>query len=313
MGQQQNAFEINPGVAEVGESAHQKLLDDSMKMPDGLGSNSLENGAQRAEAAGKDTGKVDDLDKEGSAGIINEHMQEKDGEAAEGAESFRDFIDRFEKNGKGDGSNDFSEDFFKKLNPSKITPEERSEAKQELQDMIPKIVGDGDRKAMVSLQESVIDGNVEKLGSALESLRKDPERMGRFIDELNTQLKKSGSDTRLTQAEDGRVFLHNEGGDLAVQFNKDGSTEVKSVDYTRSGAMVVNPGEVVGRSAGDVASDIGDQTVRDMRYQAPIHKLPDFRVIPKDGELKPREWLQELKGEAGAGAGIPNLRIEEKD
>lgn len=189
----------------------------------------------------------------------------------------------------------------------KVTPQDRTEAKQELQKMIPEILSDADRKALVSMQEAIIDGNVEKLGKSIASMKDDPAKLGKFANEINRELKEAGSDTRLTVAKDGRVFLSSQGGDLAVQFNADGSSEVKPVEYTRSGAMVVKPGEVVNRSSEDVGRGIGDSTTRDLRGDNLIKLIEGGgkgggKVTPmhiENWDSKPKDWLNEqLKDKA---------------
>lgn len=329
-----NAFELDHGVVnEGGASIHHRLLEDSMPSP-----NSAKDIAEKGEARQSDE-KIGEKLQSGSPsegrthGSIQEGLNSLDkidqlGELAEQL-GRKDEIDKephkqeHTKPGEGnvierierDGSLD---DMFKKLEPKKITPEQRMDAKKELQGLIPEEVSPGDRKALVSMQEAIIDGNVEKLGTSLEALRGDPERMERLINGLNKQLMKSDSDTRVTMTEDGRVFLSNPRSDTAVQFNKDGTAEVKPVEHTFSGAIVVKPGEVINRSAEDVASSIGDRTTRDINYRPifkPIEK-PDFRkpvpfdkpwddvkpLYPERGGQKqpfnPKDWIEEM-GQGG--------------
>ncbi|MBI1268987.1 hypothetical protein GC174_00995 [bacterium] len=285
-----NAFELDHGVVnEGGASIHHKLLEDSMPSP-----NSVKDIAEKGKAGQSDENPGDKLQQDS---------------ASEGgtSESFRDRLNHIKEQIKpGEGFlrdrmeiDDNIDHIFKKFDPSKITPEQRMDAKKDLQGLIPEEVSPGDRKALVSMQEAIIDGNVEKLGTSLEALRGDPERMERLINGLNKQLMKSDSDTRVTMTEDGRVFLSNPGSDTAVQFNKDGTAEVKPVEHTFSGAIVVKPGEVINRSAEDVASTIGDRTTREINYRPffkPTEK-PDFRKpLPFD---KPWDGAKPLYPEIG--------------
>ncbi|MCA9817951.1 MAG: hypothetical protein KC652_22745 [Cyanobacteria bacterium HKST-UBA01] len=331
-----NAFELNPGVMkEGGASIHHKLLEDSMPNP-----NSAKDTADKGEARQSDEkigeklqsgsasqGRthesmqdgLNDLDKSDRLGELAEQMGRKgeiDNDPHKLEHSKPDegnIIERVEK-AERNGS---LEDVFKKLEPKAVTPEQRMDAKRDIQDRIPAEVSPGDRKALVSMQEAIIDGNVEKLGQSIESLRGDPERMERLINGLNRQLKESDSDTRVTMTKDGRVFLSNPSSDTAVQFNKDGTSEVKPVEHTFSGAIVVKPGEVINRSAEDVASSIGDRTTRDINRPnfKPIEK-PDYRkpipfdkpwddikpLYPERGGPKqpfnPKDWIEEM-GQGG--------------
>lgn len=329
-----NAFELDHGVVnEGGASIHHKLLEDSMPNP-----GSAKDTAEKGEARQSDE-KLGDKLQSGSAsqGRTNESIQDglnsldkmdRLGELAEKIRGRGDIENAPNKleHAKPDEGNIIErveresslDDFIKKLQPKAITPEQRMDAKKDLQGRIPAEVSPGDRKALVSMQEAIIDGNMDKLGTSIEALRGDPERMERLINGLNRQLKESDSDTRVTMTEDGRVFLSNPSSDTAVQFNKDGTSEVKPVEHTFSGAIVVKPGEVINRSAADVASSIGDKTTREINYEPmykPIEK-PDLRkplpfdkpwgdkvpLYPDRGGPKepfnPKDWIKEM-GEGG--------------
>ena len=332
-----NAFELDHGVVnEGGASIQDKLWQDSIPNSatardtavKGEAKQTDENLGEKLQSGSASQGRthesmqdgLNSLDKSDRLGELAEQMGRKreidnDPHKLEHAKPDEgNIIERVEKAERQDSL----EDVFKKLEPKAVTPEQRMEAKKDLQGRIPAEVAPGDRKALVSMQEAIIDGNMDKLGTSIQALRGDPERMERLINGLNRQLKESDSDTRVTMTKDGRVFLSNPGSDTAVQFDKNGTAEVKPVEHTFSGAIVVKPGEVINRSAEDVASSIGDKTTREINYEPmykPIGKpdypkLPNFDkpwddikpLYPEKGGPKqpfnPKDWIEEM-GQGG--------------
>lgn len=316
-----NGFEIDvPKAAEGTNDIHQNFVAEYM--------NTQESGAHNHDSSSE---KEHPLEKKSEAGSItstladelsdrNTHQSEnrmdgkplygdKPGQISGGvADHIQEAIKGLENITRPEGNkiiDDFDKsEMIKKLRP--VSDKDREAAADELEGEIPEIVDDAAKKRMVAIQEALINGDMEDLNKALRGSSKDGKDMGKFVNELNRQLEELGSSTELVATKDGRVFVHDGSSDLAVQLNPDGSQSVRAVERTESGAIVVNPGEVINRSVDEVAGSIGDNTTRDITAKEfdfkPIHK-----PIYKPGIIDKLEGMPDGRSDKPAEAQEPNM------
>lgn len=165
-----------------------------------------------------------------------------------------------------------------------VTDEDRKEAKETLGSGMSDLIPEQDRKALTALQGALVDGDLNKLTETLKGLSGDPEKLAKYIKEINGQLDKNetlgGID--LSQDAQGNVLVYNEKGGTALQINpKTGEASLRAVERQADGSVLLKPGEVLGRTAAEVARDLGDSLTRSLTMD--FGKI----IIGKDGPGKP--------------------------
>ncbi len=163
-----------------------------------------------------------------------------------------------------------------------VTDKDRAEAKDMLGKQLSDLIPEKDREILKTMQASLIDGNLDGMKKALGSLADDPAKMDKFIKELNSELSKSGANVELAKDSQGNVLIYDRYGNTAVSINpKTGDTTLRAVERQGDGSVVLKPGEIINRQAGDVMKSIGDNATREMtepRYYKPydLRPVPDY-------------------------------------
>lgn len=188
----------------------------------------------------------------------------------------------------------------------KITEEDRTDAKDKLSKGLSDLIPEADKKTLTDMTNAVVDGNLDAFKNTLKELSNDPAKLDKFIKAFNEQMKKNGSGTELAKDSQGNVLLYDgNGGETAVSINpKTGETTLKPIERQNDGSVVVKPGEIINKTAGDVMKAIGDDTTRDIvrphiMWKEPpniIHGHPGFPGKPGGGgggggiDFKPPAW-----------------------
>lgn len=134
-----------------------------------------------------------------------------------------------------------------------------------------------DSAKITALQEGLVDGDFKKFGDTLKGMR--PEERSKFAKELNRQLKEHSAGVNLTEGKDGSLILHKNDGGTAIQFNKDGTTTLKTMEKNIDGGLNLSPGEVINQKPEEAMKSIGETAVNNLTAL----KLPDCIIEePKD-------------------------------
>ncbi|HEY9788966.1 MAG TPA: hypothetical protein V6D22_01120 [Candidatus Obscuribacterales bacterium] len=166
------------------------------------------------------------------------------------------------------------------------TDQERKDAQSQLDGQMSKLLPPEDQKTLGAMQKAVLDGDTKGFGQAIAKFKDNPEKLKAYLDEMNKNLKQSGSDTRADVDSKGNVILHN-GGDTGVVFGADGKAAVHEIKHRPDGSVVVG-GEVVGGEGADaVMKRIGDSAVTDITRGGNSNKEP---IWPENPPNKPFPW-----------------------
>lgn len=204
-----------------------------------------------------------------------------------------------------------------------VTDKNRNEAKEALGKGLSELIPEADKALLKTMQGALIDGNLDKLKGSLGSLSSDPERMEKFLKELNGQLKREGAGVELTSDGKGNVLVYENFGNTAVSINaKTGETTLRAIERQNDGSVLLKPGEIINRKPGEVMKNIGDEATRNitgMNYR--FHKYDYLDQLPRSGSsdshyknIVPSNSIKNLENMAPGKAikGIENLIPEVK-
>lgn len=133
---------------------------------------------------------------------------------------------------------------------------------------------------ITALQEGLIDGDFEKFANTLKDLK--PDERAKFAKELNRQLEEHAAGVKLTDSADGSLLLHKNDGGTAIQFNKEGTTILRTLEKNSDGDLNLKPGHVVNQKPEDAIGKIGEAAVKNMTGE----RLHDFMLIDRPYPLK---------------------------
>lgn len=144
-----------------------------------------------------------------------------------------------------------------------VSDKDRKEAQEKMDKELSGLIPEADRKAIGDLTSAVLSGDKEKLAKTVQELGKDPAKLDAYIKEMNKNLEKNGSDTRMAVNKDGKVVVYGS-GDQGVEVDpKTGKTSVFRVERDFKG-NVTQGGEVLNGNVGKALKNIGDDTTRDI-------------------------------------------------
>ncbi len=161
----------------------------------------------------------------------------------------------------------------------RVTPEDRTRAKQVLANELSELIPQADRDLMRNLQSAVIDGNLDQLRTTLRTLSADPAKLNRFIEALNRQFSRHEVFNGIELGRDGQgnVLLYKEKGNTALSINPTtGDASVRAIEVQADGSVLLRPGEIINRQPAEVLQAVGDEATRAVvgpRFQ---HRLPDY-------------------------------------
>jgi len=190
-----------------------------------------------------------------------------------------------------------------------VTDEDRAEAKEklasgDLMGLVPK----EDQEKLNTLAGALIDGDVAKLGETLKGM--SPEEVKKFVDVLNKHMNSNESfgGIELSQDAAGNVLVYGEKGGSALSIDpKTGEATVRAIEHQPDGSILLKPGEVVGKTAADVAKNLGDQMTR---------SLGDFPILRKPNPMMPprNPWIDKVPGHPGIKPLFDGMQnMEQKD
>lgn len=239
-----------------------------------VGSTAAADGVTQAAKTAAEVGEVGRAaGKEANHKEIGKHLGEK---AVEGANKIGHGVgDALIKKGGGIAWGDRL-DCFPPYKHHEITDKDRTEAKEKLAGQLSDLIPEKDREALKNLHAGLIDGNLDGMKKALNALSDDPARLAKFLKEFNTQLSKSGAGVELSQDGAGNVLIYDKfGGNTAVSINpKTGDTTLRAIERQNDGSVVLKPGEIINRQAGDVMKSLGDEATRNMTQINYIKPMP---------------------------------------
>ncbi len=168
-----------------------------------------------------------------------------------------------------------------------VTDKNRNEAKEALGNGLSELIPEADKALLKTMQGALIDGNLDKLKGSLGSLSGDPERMEKFLKEINGQLKREGAGVELTSDGKGNVLVYEKHGNTAVSINaKTGETTLRAIERQNDGSVLLKPGEIINRKPGEVMKNIGDEATRNitgMNYRFHKYEYLDQLQTPRQG------------------------------
>lgn len=171
-------------------------------------------------------------------------------------------------------SGEVSKTSFKRLNQkhflrSDVSDRDREEALDKMDNLLSELIPEADRKAIGDLTSAVLSGDIEKLAKTVQELGDDPAKLDAYIKELNKDLEKNGSDTRMAVNKDGKVVVYGS-GDRGVEVDpKTGKTSIFKVERDLTGD-VTQGGEVLNADARKTWKDISGDTTRDINGENKI-------------------------------------------
>ncbi len=179
----------------------------------------------------------------------------------------------------------WKEDWKKLFNPD-ATKEDIQKAQGELNDKMSPLVSEADRKVAQAISNAVLDGDPKALAEALSSI-KDPERLKKFVEEINHNLKEANAGVSLAVDGKGHVLAYKDNGESAVDIDpKTGATTVRPISVGLDGTVTLEPGEILNGNPQKVLKDVGNTAVRNINgpqliVEEPIHIGPHRPFHPK--------------------------------
>ncbi|MBX3134610.1 hypothetical protein KF707_00145 [Candidatus Obscuribacterales bacterium] len=176
-------------------------------------------------------------------------------------------------------SGEFSKKMERSLKPF-VTDQDRKNAKEMMAKELSPLLPEADKKALTDLQGALIDGDVNKLTESLKALSGDPEKLSKYIDQLNKQFNKheTRGGLELSMDSKGNVLVYENHGNTAVSIDpKSGETTLRGIDRQPDGSVVLKEGEIINRKAEDVMKRIGDSATRSISVgldRIPFHPVP---------------------------------------
>lgn len=142
------------------------------------------------------------------------------------------------------------------------TKEERQEAKDKLDKTMSPLVSDSDMKVAQNITHALLDGNTKELTKALAVLKDDPERMKKFVEEINHDLKEAHAGISMAIDSQGHVLTYKDHGSSAVQIDLNtGASTVRPISVGWDGTVTLQPGEVLNADANKTLQQIADSGV----------------------------------------------------
>lgn len=244
--------------------------------------------------------------RQGNTGV-NSQLEQGSKAADKGANGYH--IQELEKGaaqiGEGvspKGNGEFAKESHRSLKPF-VTDQDRKNAKEMMAKELSPLLPEADKKALTELQGALIDGDTVKLKESLKALSGDPEKLSKYIDQLNKQFNKheTRGGLELSMDSKGNVLVYENHGNTAVSIDpKSGDTTVRGIDRQKDGSVVLKEGEIINRKAEDVIKRIGDSATRSISVgldRIPFHPVP--RGLDKITEmphiLRPNAAQEQLK------------------
>lgn len=169
----------------------------------------------------------------------------------------------------------------------KVTDKDRKEAKEKLEGQLSSLIPEQDRKLLSSMQNAIVDGDVNAFAKSVQALKDQPEKLKAFVKELEKNLKETDANTHVAVSKDGKVLLYQGFGSTAVEVGTDGSIGVRPISARLDGSAVLEPGEVLNKEPGDCMKDISEEMVRNMTRPFRIDNY--IKPLEKDSIYK---WMQ---------------------
>lgn len=200
------------------------------------------------------------------------------------------------------GSGEFVKDMDRSLKLS-VTDQDRKNAKEMMAKELSPLLPEADRKALTDLQGALIDGDMGKLKETLKGLSGDPEKLAKYIEQLNKQFNEHETRGGLELSTDskGNVLVYENHGNTAVSIDpQTGDTTLRGIDRQNDGSVVLKEGEIINRKAEDVLKRAGDSATRSISVgldRIPFHPVPRGldKILEMPQMLRPNTDLEQLK------------------
>jgi hypothetical protein len=155
------------------------------------------------------------------------------------------------------------------------TEKEIEAATEKLDDAISPLVGPFDRKLAHAIGKNVLEGDAKGLANALSHLKDDPQRMEKFIEEMNHNFKEVGAGVSMAVDSRGNVLVYKNHGKVAVEIDPDsGNMRERPISVDFDGNVILQPGEVLNSDPARELKNIGNSAVRNINE-------PFFHFDPK--------------------------------
>lgn len=146
---------------------------------------------------------------------------------------------------------------------SEPTQEDRDRAAKKLEKGISRLIPQQERELLINMQKAILNGDLAAFERQIKSLAGKPELLEKFVEELDKQLKTAG--VRVALSDEGKVLIYKEGGTHCLEISPSGErTRIRPISHKHDGTVVMEPGTVIGKKAGDVLKDIGSHAVNDL-------------------------------------------------
>lgn len=167
----------------------------------------------------------------------------------------------------------------KKLQKPDASKEDIKQAQEELNDKMSPLVSEADRKIAQSISNAVLEGNSKALAEALSQV-KDPERLKKFVEELNHNFKEANAGVSLAVDGKGHVIAYKDNGKSAVDIDpKTGAMSVRPISVAFDGTVTLEPGEVLNGNPEKLLKSLGNTAVDNINGPQVVFG-PDDRFNP---------------------------------
>lgn len=155
-------------------------------------------------------------------------------------------------------------DVVTKLTKPDASKEEIKAAQEELNDKMSPLVSEADRKIAQSISNAVLEGNSKALAEALSQV-KDPERLKKFVEELNHNFKEANAGVSLAVDGKGHVLAYKDNGNTAVDIDPStGAMTTRPISVAFDGTVTLEPGEILNGNPEKLLKKLGNTAVENI-------------------------------------------------
>jgi hypothetical protein len=175
---------------------------------------------------------------------------------------------------------------FKK-DPSK---EEIKDAQKKLDNTMSPLVSDDSRQIVQGITHSLLEGDTKGLTDALGPLSKDPERLRKFIEETNHDLKEVHAGVSLAVDSHGHVLVYKNHGKVAVDIDpRTGAAGERPIKVDFDGNVILEPGEILNADPSQALKSIGNSAVRNIN-----EPFFHFDKVGREKQWPEKPWVEKL-------------------
>jgi hypothetical protein len=137
------------------------------------------------------------------------------------------------------------------------SPESTKKAEDNLDSKVSGLLPQADQDLLKSMNHAIVEGDTKALGSAIASMKDNPEKLKSFVKELQKNLDQSDSGVKVSVTKDGNVVTYKDGDSAGVQYDsKTGEPSVVPIQ-NEGGNVILGNGEVLNKTPEEVSKDIG--------------------------------------------------------